>query len=132
VALILLAVSIAKKQKQLKQVNQRDLLRWFFMAGFFKGVADWLIGGGLNSAVDHIKERVQETIAEMEERIERATVKVMKTLALFFMIAIGLIFMLVGLSQFLNETVPRLAHGLGTVLVGAVLVLLALFAKMMR
>jgi protein-S-isoprenylcysteine O-methyltransferase Ste14 len=76
------------------------------MGGFFKGLTD--------------------------ARIHRATVKVIKASILFLMLFVGLIFMLVGLAQHLNATVPKLANGLGTLLVGAVLIFLALFARLFK
>lgn len=102
------------------------------MAKFLKGIMGFLAGEKLYHAVDGIKAKVNETIAEMEKRVERATVKVIKASILFLMMFVGALFLLIGLSQYLNETVPSLAHGLGTVIVGAVLIVLALFARMMK
>jgi uncharacterized membrane protein len=102
------------------------------MAGFFKNIIGFLAGEKIYHAMDSIKEKINETIEEMEERIEKATIKVMKASVLYIMIFIGFIFLLVGLSQYLNATVPRLANGLGTVLIGAILVFLALFARLFK
>ena len=96
--------------------------------GFFKELGDFLIGKGLES----LKRTVDKTIKDVEERVERATIKVIKTSILFLIMIIGGLFMLVGLSAYLNNTVPALANGLGTILVGAVLIILALFVRLMK
>jgi cell division protein ZapA (FtsZ GTPase activity inhibitor) len=98
------------------------------MASFLKEIGNFLLGEGINK----LKEKVDKTIKDVEQRIERATIKVIKTLTLFVMMLIGALFVLVGLAQYLNETVPGLRHGLGTVLIGAVLILLALFVRLMK
>jgi len=102
------------------------------MASFWKNMMGFVAGEKLFHAVDGLKAKVTETIGEMEQRIERATVKALKASLLFLMMFVGVIFLLVGLAQHLNATVPNLANGLGTVLIGALLVLLALFARLFR
>jgi hypothetical protein len=101
------------------------------MAGFFEKITG-LLSGPMAGVVDNIKQKVDDTIQEVEAKIERATVKVIKTSILFIMMFIGVLFMLIGVSQYLNAVVPKLAHGLGTVLVGAILILLAFFARLFR
>jgi|GEM_PF-1568717 len=98
------------------------------MASFFKDIGNFLLGEGLST----LKKTVDKTIKDVEYRIERVTIKVVKTLTLFVMMLIGMIFILVGLAKYLNETVPGLAHGLGTILIGAILIALALFVKAMK
>jgi protein-S-isoprenylcysteine O-methyltransferase Ste14 len=98
------------------------------MAGFLNDIGKFILGEG----VSKLKAKVDETIKNVEVRIERATVKVIKTSILFLMMLVGIIFLLVGLAQYLNATVPHLAHGLGTVLVGAILIVLALFVRIMK
>jgi len=98
------------------------------MAGFFKELGKFILGEGISK----IQEKVDETIKKVEQRIEIATMKVIKTSILFLMIFVGVIFMLVGLAQYLNAVVPRLAHGLGTILVGAILIVLALFVRVLK
>lgn len=98
------------------------------MGSFFKDIGGFLLGEG----VKNLKKTVDSTIKNVEERIERATIKVIKTLVLFLMMFIGVIFALVGLAQYLNNTVPGLANGLGTILIGAILILLALFVRVMK
>jgi len=98
------------------------------MASFFKDLGNFLLGEGLSS----LKKTVDKTIKDVEHRIERATIKVIKTSILFLMMIIGIIFILVGLAKYINETVPGLAHGLGTILIGAILIVLALFVRAMK
>ena len=98
------------------------------MGSFWKEVGSFLAGEGVSS----LKRTVDKTIKNVEERVERATIKVIKTSILFLMLIIGMIFVLVGFANYLNETVPGLAHGLGTILIGAILIALALFARMMK
>jgi hypothetical protein len=45
---------------------------------------------------------------------------------------IGAMFILIGLAKYLNETVPGLAHGVGTILIGVILIVLALFVRVMK
>lgn len=98
------------------------------MGNFWKDLGDFIVGEGISS----VKRTVDKTIKNVEERIERATIKVIKTSILFLMLIIGMIFVLVGFANYLNETVPGLAHGLGTILIGAILIALALFVRMMK
>ena len=86
----------------------------------FKQIASYLTGEALIGAVEGIQDRIDET-----------TRKVIKASVLYVIFVIGALFMLVGLSQFVQ------AHwgwtqGLGFVLVGGALVLLGFFAKAVR
>ncbi|MBN2052933.1 hypothetical protein JW756_05490 [Candidatus Woesearchaeota archaeon] len=98
------------------------------MAGFLKEIGKFILGEGINK----LQSKVDETVKKVEQRIEIITKKVIKTSILFLMMLIGVIFMLVGLAQYLNAVVPRLAQGLGTILVGAILIVLALFVRVMK
>ncbi|MBW2990389.1 hypothetical protein KY348_01650 [Candidatus Woesearchaeota archaeon] len=98
------------------------------MAGFFKEIGNFLLGEGLST----FKKTVDKTIKDIEVKVERATIKVIKTATLFLMIFLGVIFILVGLATYLNENVRALNDGLGTILIGAVLIVLALFVRVMK
>jgi len=98
------------------------------MANFLKEIGKFLLGEGLNK----FTEKIDKTIKDVEKKIEIVTIKVIKTSVLFLMICVGALFMLIGLAQYLNETVSGLSHGLGTIVVGAVLVALALFVRAMK
>lgn len=98
------------------------------MANFFKDIGKFLLGEGMAK----LTEKVDKTIKDIEKKIEIVTIKVIKTSILFLMIIVGALFMLIGLAKYLNETVPGLNHGLGTVIVGAVLVALAFFVRAMK
>lgn len=98
------------------------------MANFFKDLGKFLVGEGLGS----LKKTVDKTVKDIEVKVERATIKVIKTSVLFLMMAVGALFILIGLAKYLNETVPAFDHGLGTILVGAILIVLGLFVRMMK
>ncbi|KYK26235.1 hypothetical protein AYK26_05500 [Euryarchaeota archaeon SM23-78] len=102
------------------------------MAKFFKDVVDFLIGFFMGEGIDKIKKKVDSTIKNVEERIEKATIKVIKTSILFLMMIVGFIFVLVGLANYLNENVYALRDGLGTIVIGAVIILLGLFVRVMK
>jgi hypothetical protein len=98
------------------------------MAKFFKEAGNFLLGEGMS----RLKDKVDKTIKDLEQKIEIITKKVIKTSILFLMMFIGAMFILIGFAKYLNETVPSLAHGLGTIIVGAVLIALALFVRVMK
>ena len=98
------------------------------MAKFFKEAGNFLLGEGISK----LKDKVDKTIKDLEQKIEIITKKVIKTSILFLMMFIGGMFILIGLAKYLNETVSGLGHGLGTILVGAVLIVLALFVRIMK
>lgn len=98
------------------------------MAKFFKEAGNFLLGEGMS----RLKDKVDKTIKDLEQKIEIITKKVIKTSILFLMMFIGAMFILIGFAKYLNETVPVFAHGLGTILVGAVLIALALFVRVMK
>ena len=98
------------------------------MGNFFKDRGKFLVGEGLSN----LKKTVDKTVKDIEVKVERATIKVIKTSILFLMMAVGALFILVGLATYLNETVRAMDHGLGTIIVGAVLIVLALFARIMK
>jgi len=88
-----------------------------------------LLGDGLRSVAEEIKQKVHETIMMAQQRMEEALKKALKMLTLYIIIFIGFIFVLVGFGKYLSETVPALDHGLGYILVGIVLVIMGLFAS---
>ena len=98
------------------------------MAGFFKEIGKFFLGEGITK----LQEKVDETFKKVEQKIEIITKKVIKTSILFLMMFIGAMFILIGFAKYLNETVSGLAHGLGTILVGAILIVLALFVRIMK
>jgi len=102
--------------------------RGCFMNKFFKEAGNFVLGGGMSK----LKDKVDRTINDLEQKIEIITKKVIKTSILFLMMFIGAMFILIGFAKYLNETVPAFNHGLGTMLVGAVLIVLALFVRMMK
>jgi hypothetical protein len=88
-----------------------------------------ILGEGVRTVADEIKEKVQETIHTAQLRVEETLKHALKVIMLYIIIFIGFIFVLVGFARYLGETMPALDHGLGFVLVGMVLVLMGLFAS---
>ena len=88
-----------------------------------------ILGDGVRAVADEIKEKVHETIADAQQKVEETIHRALKVLMLYIIIFIGLIFVLVGFAKYLSETVDALAHGLGFLVVGLVLVLMGMFAS---
>lgn len=95
---------------------------------FLKGVTGFFG----ESVVDGLKEQVDDAVDHAKERAEALLERVIKRLISFFLVLTGLVFGLVGLGMFLSRRVPALGDGIGYILVGLVLVLLAWFAWYMR
>ena len=75
---------------------------------------------------------VHETIEWTEKKVEQITHNVLKSLAIFFITFLGLIFVLVGIAKYLSEVYPSLNHGLGYVVIGAVLIIFALLSRLVK
>lgn len=74
---------------------------------------------------------MNSAIERAEKKVEQVTKKALKAATVFIMVLIGLIFILVGLSKYLDVAL-KLQPGVGLMLVGIVLFLLGLFAKLVR
>lgn len=77
------------------------------------------------------RQAASETMEEAQQRIRETTRMVIKSLVVFAILAFGLIFVLVGLSTFIDASQGYMP-GTGKMLIGGVFVLLGLFAWMMR
>jgi hypothetical protein len=97
--------------------------------GFFKSIFSFIAGIGGETIMTTLQEKVSETMDEAEARIERAVKRILTALTLFIILFTGFIFVLVGLAKYLTESVTSLNFGLGFVLVGACLIILALLIK---
>ncbi|MBN1645883.1 hypothetical protein JW868_02470 [Candidatus Woesearchaeota archaeon] len=97
------------------------------MAGssILKEVLKFLGQGG----VDSIKKKVDTTVEQTKKKVELIVTNALKISAVFVIVVVGFIFALVGVSKYLSETVNALNHGLGFLVVGAVLIILALIVK---
>lgn len=82
--------------------------------------------------VDNVKESVKETMEDLEKRTQRIVHNVVRSLIVLIMIVIGGIYALTGLATYLTQTVPSMANGVGYITVGAGLIVLAIFAKLMQ
>ncbi|MGE0792861.1 MAG: hypothetical protein AB7V77_01620 [Candidatus Woesearchaeota archaeon] len=85
-----------------------------------------------NTIIDEVKETVKHTMEDVEVRTKRIVHNVIKAIIILVMVLIGSIFALVGLGKYLSETVNSLNHGVGFIVVGAVIILFAIFAKLMQ
>ena len=95
----------------------------------FKGLIK-LLGGILGEAVlDEFEDRVESTLDQAKVSIERIAENVVRKVLAASLLVIGLILGLVGLGIFLSRRVAALSDGIGFVVVGLVIVILALVAK---
>lgn len=99
------------------------MLKWI---GEFvsKEVAGDILGG--------VKDKIEETIENTQERVEQVTKHVIKSLTLLLMFFIGLIFILVGFSQYLEERFVSISQGMGLLYVGGIMVILAVIVKALK
>lgn len=84
------------------------------------------------SFIDDFKVKVDKTMDDVKVSVEQIVEMVIRKTIAFFLLLIGLIFGLVGLSRFLTQRVPAFSDGIGYVVVGLVLILLAWFASYMN
>ena len=96
---------------------------------FFKTLGKFLIGEAY--LVRQVEKGVDKTIHEAEKKIEHLTVKAIKASAVFMLILLGLIFSLVGLSNYLTSRYA-LTDGFGYIYVGLALIFLGWFARLIR
>ncbi len=96
---------------------------------FFQGFIDFVVGSGKDVLFDALQEKVSETIDGAEEKLERAIKKILSIVTVFSVIFIGFIFVLVGLSKYLSEAVSGFKFGIGYIVVGAILIMLALLFR---
>jgi len=96
---------------------------------FFQGFIDFIVGAGKDTIFDALQEKVTETIDEAEIRIERVIKRILSIITIFAIIFLGLIFVLVGFSKYLTEAVDAFNFGIGYIVVGAALIILALLFR---
>lgn len=90
------------------------------LSGIVRQLAEVLTGEAILGAVDSVKESA-------EEGARRA----IKASVLYVMFMIGMIFLLVGLSSYLQARFVWM-EGMGLIVVGVVVILLGFFAKAMK
>jgi len=98
---------------------------------FWNTIGEFIVKEVSHGVFYSLKETALETLESVEKKVNQIVHNALKRLVLFFLIITGFIFVLVGFSKYLSETVPALGNGLGYLLVGVVLVLLAMFANWM-
>ena len=86
---------------------------------------------GASELLGNVKKQVRDTMDEAEARIGKVMRNFVRVIVVLFMVFIGGIFALVGLSRYL-ETLPSINSGVGYIIVGGALFLLAIFAFIMQ
>ena len=71
------------------------------------------------------------TLEKVQDKIDETTKKVIKALTLYVMFVIGVLFLLIGLSNWLDARFLWM-DGTGMLAVGAAVILLGFFAKAVR
>jgi|GEM_PF-2497513 len=89
------------------------------------------LGPAAAGAAGTFQAAARATIDEAQERVKQTVRMVLKAVIVFFIMALGFIYVLNGLGTWL-ETSNAWAPGLGAMIVGGALVLLGLFAWVMR
>ena len=91
---------------------------------------------GLESAVEttmHKAEtRAEEIIEAAEEKATKFLHNLVKGAILFFLALTGFIFALAGLGNYLSETVNGLSNGVGYIVIGIIMLVLVIFAKVLQ
>ncbi len=83
------------------------------------------------AAAGTFREAARETMREAQERVREVTRMVIKAMVVFLIVALGFIYVLNGLAKYL-EAANGWAPGMGTIVVGGVMVVLGLFAVLIR
>ncbi len=102
------------------------------LSGISSIVGDFLLGGAkskLSSTVDEIKEKAEEFIEDAQIRITVLMQELIKKTVNLFLIFLGVIFGLVGVAMYLSTHVDAFAGGVGYIVVGVFILLLAWLAK---
>ena len=99
---------------------------------FLKGIFSTVAEVGTNAIIGNLRAAATETMEEAQRRVQEATVKALKAATIFIIMIFGLILVIVGIGNYLSNTVPALANGLGYVLVGGVLMGLGLLIQFFK
>lgn len=103
---------------------------------FLKKLISSTFLSGLEHAVkdtmNEAETRAEEIIDHAEERATKVLKNMTRGAILFFLGLTGFIFALAGLGTYLSETVTNLGNGLGFVLLGAILLLLVGFVRLVQ
>lgn len=95
----------------------------------FSGIVK-LLGGLVGEAViDEFEDRVESTLDNAKVKIEHVTENVIRKLLAVALLVVGLIFGLVGFGMFLTAKVRVFGDGVGFIVIGLFIVLLAMVAK---
>jgi len=100
--------------------------------GIIKWLGDFVSKEVTSDLLGGIRNKISETIEETQEKVEKVTKYVIKSLALLMIFFTGLIFLLVGLGQTLEDKVSSLTQGMGFIVIGGVMVLIAIIVKALK
>ena len=96
----------------------------------FNGIIK-MLGGLLGEAViEEFEDRVSSTLDNAKIRIERIAEAVIRKLIAVSFLIVGLVFGLVGLGIYLSASVQAFEHGIGFVVVGLFIILMALLVRL--
>jgi hypothetical protein len=102
----------------------------------FEGLMKGLQGLISDTVLDSLEERVDATLDKVRVHLEGFTdeiaEKVEQKIMAVMLLMLGLALGLVGLGMFLSTTVPALRNGIGFVMIGLLVILLAYFANKPR
>lgn len=92
-----------------------------------------LLGGMLGeAAIDEFEDRVDATLDNAKLKVERIAENVVRKALAVTLLVMGMVFGLIGLGIFLTARVPVLAEGVGFIVIGLFIVLLAMVVKFTR
>ncbi|MFH1649839.1 MAG: hypothetical protein ABIA93_04780 [Candidatus Woesearchaeota archaeon] len=95
------------------------------------GILGWFAGEKFLGLLGLLEEKVDSAMDKAEQRLERATKKVIRASIIFLLSIVGFLFILVGLSKWFEQIWP-IAQGMGLVIVGGFLIFIAIIARAFR
>ncbi len=92
----------------------------------FKEGLGKLLGGLL---LDDLQERVDDTLEDAKEKAIEIGERVIKKIIMMSLVLLGLLFGLVGIAWFLTAKIPAFSNGIGFVIMGLFIMILALIVS---
>jgi len=95
-------------------------------------IIEKILSGIVGEGISIVKETVDDTLGSIVQKVEIAVKHTIKKLMVFIISFLAFIFILVGLGKYLSETIDKLNHGLGYILVGAILLFIAIIGRLFQ